>query len=127
VGSCSSPERTRRPPLTGSPDDGLTTAEREELNRLRRENRQLRLEHQMVDLVRAGRSPEELAREFEPTAQSIRNWLAQSERNAGRGGGTQAGRLLLSCPSWTPPTQIVRCPRNRSNFRTGSKGRKNRH
>ena len=30
---------------------------------------------QMVDLVRAGRSPEELAREFEPTAQSIRDWL----------------------------------------------------
>src|SRR5215831_1357386 len=42
---------------------------------------------QMVDLVRAGRSPEELAREFEPTAQSIRNWLARSERNAGRGDG----------------------------------------
>jgi hypothetical protein len=34
---------------------------------------------QMVDLVRAGRSPEELAREFEPRAQSIRNWLAQSD------------------------------------------------
>ena len=33
---------------------------------------------QMVELVRAGRSPE-LAREFEPTAQSIRNWLAQCE------------------------------------------------
>jgi transposase len=30
---------------------------------------------QMVDLVRAGRSPEELAREFEPTGQTIRNWL----------------------------------------------------
>jgi transposase len=42
---------------------------------------------QMVDLVRAGRSPEELAREFEPTAPSIRNCLAQSERNAGRGDG----------------------------------------
>jgi len=42
---------------------------------------------QMVELVRAGRSPEELAREFEPTAQSIRNWLAQSARNAGRGDG----------------------------------------
>src|SRR2546423_12591331 len=42
---------------------------------------------QMVDLVRAGRSPEELAAEFEPTAQSIRNWFAQSERNAGRGDG----------------------------------------
>ena len=28
---------------------------------------------QMVDLVRAGRSPEALAKEFEPTAQAIRN------------------------------------------------------
>jgi len=55
--------------------------------------------HQMVELVRrAGRSPEELAREFEPTAQSIRNWLAQSERNAGRGDGgvTTAEREELS-------------------------------
>jgi transposase len=42
---------------------------------------------QMVELVRAGRSPQELSREFEPTAQSIRNWLAQSERNVGRGDG----------------------------------------
>ena len=42
---------------------------------------------QMVELVRAGRLPEELAREFEPTAQSIRNWLAQSQCNAGRGDG----------------------------------------
>src|SRR5215467_8018564 len=42
---------------------------------------------QMVDLVRVGHSPEELAREFEPTAQSIMNWLAQCERNAGRGDG----------------------------------------
>jgi transposase len=29
----------------------------------------------MVELVRAGRTPEALASEFEPTAQSIRNWL----------------------------------------------------
>jgi transposase len=29
---------------------------------------------QMLELVRAGRSPEELAREFEPKAQTIRNW-----------------------------------------------------
>lgn len=42
---------------------------------------------QMVDLVRAGRSPEELSREFEPTAQSIRNWVTQSARDAGRGDG----------------------------------------
>jgi transposase-like protein len=37
---------------------------------------------QMVELVHAGRSPEELAQEFEPTAQSIRNWVGQTERNA---------------------------------------------
>jgi transposase len=42
---------------------------------------------QMVELVRAGRTPEELAAEFEPTAQSIRNWVAQFARNAGRGDG----------------------------------------
>jgi transposase len=38
---------------------------------------------QMVELVHAGRSPEELAREFEPMAQSIRNWVAQAARDAG--------------------------------------------
>jgi transposase len=41
---------------------------------------------QMVELVRAGRSPEELANEFEPTAQSIRNWVGQAECDAGRRG-----------------------------------------
>jgi transposase len=35
---------------------------------------------QMVELVRAGRSPEELAQEFEPTAQSIRNWVRVRRR-----------------------------------------------
>jgi transposase len=39
---------------------------------------------QMVELVRAGRTPEELAKEFEPTAQSIRNWVAQADRDKGR-------------------------------------------
>ena len=43
--------------------------------------------HQMVELVHAGRSPEELAREFEPTAPSIRNWVAQAARDVGRGDG----------------------------------------
>ena len=38
----------------------------------------------MVELVRAGRTPTELAQEFEPTAQAIRNWVAQAERDAGR-------------------------------------------
>ena len=39
---------------------------------------------QMVDLVRSGRSPDQLAREFEPSAQSIRNWVAQADRDEGR-------------------------------------------
>lgn len=38
---------------------------------------------QLAELVRAGRSPEELAREFEPSAQSIRNWVRQAERDTG--------------------------------------------
>jgi transposase len=52
----------------------------------------------MVELAHAGRSPEELAREFEPTAQSIRNWRAQCVRKAGRGDGglTTAEREELS-------------------------------
>jgi transposase len=51
----------------------------------------------MVELVHAGRSPAELAREFEPTAQSIRNWVAQTARDAGRGDGglTKAEREEL--------------------------------
>jgi transposase len=39
---------------------------------------------QMVDLVGSGRTPEELAREFEPTAQSISTWVKQAERDAGK-------------------------------------------
>jgi len=39
---------------------------------------------QMVELVRAGRTPEELGREFEPTAQSIRNWVKQADLDEGR-------------------------------------------
>lgn len=38
---------------------------------------------QMVELVRAGRTPEELSREFEPTAQSIRNWVEQADLDEG--------------------------------------------
>ena len=43
----------------------------------------LEYRQQMVELVRAGRSPEELAQEFEPTAQSIRNWVKQADLDEG--------------------------------------------
>ena len=39
---------------------------------------------QMVELVRAGRDPADLAREFEPSSQAIRNWVAQADRQDGR-------------------------------------------
>jgi len=38
---------------------------------------------QMVELVQSGRSPEDLAGEFEPSAQTIRNWVVQAARDAG--------------------------------------------
>ena len=38
----------------------------------------------MVELVRAGRTPGELAREFECSDQTIRNWVRQAERDEGR-------------------------------------------
>ena len=52
---------------------------------------------QIVDLVRSGRMPEELAREFEPTAQSISTWAKQAERDAGKrvDGPTSAEREEL--------------------------------
>lgn len=38
---------------------------------------------EMVELVRSGRSPEELAREFEPSAGAIRNWVKQADLDEG--------------------------------------------
>lgn len=39
---------------------------------------------QLVDLVRAGRTPEELSREFEPSAQAISSWVEQAGRESGK-------------------------------------------
>lgn len=39
---------------------------------------------QIVELVRAGRAPAELAREFEPSANTIRNWVRQADLDKGR-------------------------------------------
>jgi transposase len=47
---------------------------------------------QIIELVGAGRTPEELSREFEPTAQTIHNWVKQAGRDAG-----------LTCPPRTTP------------------------
>jgi transposase len=42
------------------------------------------LRRRLIELVRAGRNPEELAREYEPSAQAIRNWVAQADRDQGK-------------------------------------------
>mgnify|MGYP002528825566 CR=1 FL=1 len=39
--------------------------------------------HQLIELVRSGRKPEELSREYEPTAQTIHNWVKQADVDAG--------------------------------------------
>jgi transposase len=57
---------------------------------------------QMVELVHAGRTPEELAHEFEPTAQTIRNRIAQAARDAGRdddGTGRTQPTAALEAPA----------------------------
>lgn len=38
---------------------------------------------QMVELVRSGRTPGALGREFECSAQAIRDWVRQAERDTG--------------------------------------------
>ena len=51
----------------------------------------------MVELVRAGRSADEPAREFEPSAPAIRRWMEQSDRDEGlrKDGLTTAERKEL--------------------------------
>jgi len=53
---------------------------------------------QLIALVRAGRSPDELAKEFEPSAQTIRNWVGQAAADRGERPGelTTAERQELT-------------------------------
>ena len=39
---------------------------------------------ELVELARSGRSPESLAKEFEPSAQTIRAWVKQADLDEGR-------------------------------------------
>src|SRR5271157_1005121 len=53
---------------------------------------------QMVELVRAGRKPVQLSKEFGCSVWSIRGWVKQADRDAGRGDGglTSAERAELT-------------------------------
>jgi len=66
---------------------------------------------QMVDLVRAGRDPDELAREFEPTGQSIRAWVAKSSEKDVR---HEAGGAGLAVPE---RDELVRLRRENKQLR----------
>jgi transposase len=59
----------------------------------------LEFRRRIIELVRSGRSPEALSKEFEPTAQSIHNWVAQADRDEGRrnDGLTTEERKELVC------------------------------
>ena len=38
---------------------------------------------QMIELVQSCRSPDDLAKEFGPSGQTIRNWLQQADEDGG--------------------------------------------
>ena len=38
----------------------------------------------LIELVRAGRTPESVAKDFEPTAQTIRSWIKQADLDEGK-------------------------------------------
>ena len=42
------------------------------------------LRRRLVEMVRAGRSPAELAEQFEPSEQCLRNWVKQADRDSGK-------------------------------------------
>ena len=53
---------------------------------------------QTIQLVQAGRTPEALAREFLPSAQAIRNWVVQTERDEGRrADGPSSAERVRNC------------------------------
>lgn len=65
---------------------------------------------QIVELVRAGRDPADLAREFAPIAQAIRNWLVQADRQEGRreekGDGLSAAECEELSACWRQATTL---------------------
>jgi transposase len=59
----------------------------------------------MVDLVRAGRSPDDLAREFEPSSHSIRHWVAVADRHDG---GVEEKHEIITVPEREELTRLRR-------------------
>ena len=49
----------------------------------KRKRYSIELQQELVRLVRTGRTPEQVAAEFEPSAQAIRNWVRQADLDEG--------------------------------------------
>ena len=49
----------------------------------RRKRYSMELQQELMRLVRAGRTPDDLAREYEPSAGAIRKWIKQAELDEG--------------------------------------------
>ncbi|MCW8088041.1 IS3 family transposase [Sabulicella glaciei] len=72
---------------------------------------------QMVELVRAGREPESLAREFEPSAQAIRNWVAAADRAEGRRGPKSASAPAADVLTTAEREELARLRRENRQLR----------
>ncbi len=72
---------------------------------------------QMVELVRAGRDPTDLSREFEPSAQAIRNWVAEADRKEGRRSARPASAVGDPGLSAAEREELVRLRRENKQLR----------
>lgn len=70
---------------------------------------------QIVDLVRSGRDLSDLAREFEPSSQAIRNWVAQADRQEGRAAAKPA--VIVSAMTADEREELTRLRRENKQLR----------
>lgn len=64
----------------------------------------------MIELVESGCAPEALAQGFEPSAQTIRNWVVQAARDAGDRQDARPPPKLRNCGVFA--ARIGVCARN---------------
>ena len=72
---------------------------------------------QIIDLARAGRDPASLAREFEPTAETIRKWVAAAGRQEGSREKDDAPALAGEALSTTERDELARLRRENKQLR----------
>ena len=66
----------------------------------------LEFRRQMVELVRAGRTPDELGKEFEPSSESIRNWSRLTRPPAVNCSTTSRGGTTLTAVTRPSTTNL---------------------